>query len=57
MTNFDTPQIKGKLDLGRFELTNFDPPQIKGKLDLGRFELTNFDTPNKNKGKIRSRQI
>ena len=49
--------IKGKLDLGRFELTNFDSPQIKGKLDLGRFELTNFDPSNKNKGKIRSRQI
>ena len=49
-------QIKGKLDLGRFELTNFDPPtKIKGKLDLGRFELTNFDPPNK--GKIRPRQI
>ena len=57
MTNFDSPKIKGKLDLGRFELTNFDPPpQIKGKLDLGRFELTNFDTL-PNKGKIRSRQI
>ena len=55
MTNFDPPKIKGKLDLGRFELTNFDPPKIKGKLDLGRFELTNFDSPNK--GKIRSRQI
>ena len=44
-------QIKGKLDLGRFELTNFDPPQIKGKLDLGRFELTNFDPPPQIKGK------
>ena len=38
-------KIKGKLDLGRFELTNFDSPKIKGKLDLGRFELTNIDSP------------
>ena len=46
MTNFDPPtKIKGKLDLGRFELTNIDSPQIKGKLDRGRFELTNFDPP------------
>ena len=49
MTNFDPPltKIKGKLDLGRFELTNIDSSQIKGKLDLGRFELTNFDSPPK----------
>ena len=41
------PQIKGNLDLGRFDLTNFDPPppKIKGNLDLGRFDMTNFDTP------------
>ena len=25
-------KIKGKLDLGRFELTNFDPPPNKGKI-------------------------
>ena len=26
------PPIKGKLDLGRFELTNFDSPPNKGKI-------------------------
>ena len=48
-----SPQIKGNLDLGRFDLTNFAPlpPQIKRNLDLGRFDLTNFD-PSQIKGNL-----